>query len=398
MKEVFFSYKIEGIKRYPSERLFGQDNLALKDSAHAEADMHFFKMTLWDQPLTTWLIALGVTAIAYVVLRFLMGAAARRLTAMAEKSKVGWDDLIAELLDKRTKPFFLAVVCIYVGSLLLTLPPRAAWVVKVITLAGLFLQLAIWGNFAITWFAQSAREKASEDPESLSTYSAIAFIGKLILWSVLLLLALHNMGINVTAMIASLGIGGIAVALAVQNILGDLFASMAIILDKPFIVGDFIIVGDLMGTVERIGLKTSRIRSLSGEQIVFSNNDLLSSRVRNFKRMWERRVVFSIGVTYQTPAEKLEAIPGIIRGIIEGQETARFDRAHFSSYGDFALVFEMVYFVKDPDYGVYMDTQQAINLAIFRRFEEEGIEFAYPTQTLFLAPPSPDGGSPGIGQ
>jgi small-conductance mechanosensitive channel len=182
-------------------------------------------------------------------------------------------------------------------------------------------------------------------------------------------------------------VGGIAVALAAQNILGDLFSSMSIVLDKPFVLGDFIIVGDLMGTVEKIGLKTTRIKSLSGEQLVFSNSDLLNSRIRNFKRMQERRAVFSIGVTYETPYEKLQTIPATIREVIESQELARFDRAHFASYGDFALVFEIVYYMKRPEYDLYMDTQQAINLELFRRFAESGIAFAYPTQTVHLNKP-----------
>lgn len=348
--------------------------------------MDTFNVIVLGNSVTRWLFAFAVILVVYALLRIGKGFIGRQLSALARKSKVTWDDLVAELLERWTKSFFLVAVSIYSGSLFLTLPARVERLITILVLAAVFLQLAIWGNHAITWFSQRARDKVSQDPESLSTYTAMAFIGKLVLWSVILLLALHNMGVNITAMVASLGIGGIAIALAVQNILGDLFASMAIILDKPFVVGDFIIVGELMGTVERIGLKTSRVRSLSGEQIVFSNNDLLNSRVRNFKRMWERRVVFTVGVTYQTPREKLEAIPASIREIIERQEIARFDRAHFKSYGDFALIFEMVYFVKDPSYNVYMDVQQAINLEIYERFEEEGIEFAYPTQTLLLVP------------
>ena len=177
---------------------------------------------------------------------------------------------------------------------------------------------------------------------------------------------------------------GIAIALAVQNILGDIFCSLSIILDKPFELGDFIIVGDLMGTIEHIGIKTTRLRSLSGEQLVFSNSDLVGSRIRNYKRMWQRRIVFEFGVTYQTPAAKVERIPGIVAEILGGQDRARLDRAHFKSYGNSALIFEVVYYVLEPDYNVYMDVQQAINLALMHRFEAEGIEFAYPTQTLYV--------------
>ena len=195
---------------------------------------------------------------------------------------------------------------------------------------------------------------------------------------------LDNLGVNITALVAGLGVGGIAVALAVQTILGDLFASLSIVVDKPFVVGDFLIVRDLLGSVEHVGLKTKRLRSLSGEQLVFSNSDLLNSRIRNYGRMYERRVAFDIGVTYQAPREKLVKIPEIIREAVEKQQKTRFDRSHFKAYGDFSLLFESVYFVLESDYNKYMDVQQAINLYIHECFETEAIEFAYLTQTVFL--------------
>ncbi|HPK54642.1 MAG TPA: mechanosensitive ion channel family protein, partial [Smithellaceae bacterium] len=198
------------------------------------------------------------------------------------------------------------------------------------------------------------------------------------------LLVLDNLGVNITGLVAGLGIGGIAVALAVQNILGDLLASLSIVLDKPFVIGDSIVVDSFSGTVEHIGLKTTRIRSISGEQLVFSNNDLLKSRIQNYKRMQERRVVFGFGVTYQTPLEKLPLINRIIREIIAAQPNSRFERVHFKEYGDSALNYEVVYFVMTPEYGIFMDVQETINLEIFRRFQEEGIEFAYPTRTVLI--------------
>jgi small-conductance mechanosensitive channel len=232
------------------------------------------------------------------------------------------------------------------------------------------------------------REKNLEDDvTAVMSMNILAILARLVVWSLVLLVSLENLGVDVTAMVAGLGIGGVAVALAAQNILGDLFASLSIVIDKPFVLGDFLIVGDQLGSVEQIGMKTTRIRSLSGEQIVFGNSDLLSSRVRNYGRMYERRVPFKIGVVYQTTRDQLEMIPTILKEAVEaqGEERTRFDRSHFQSYGDFALVFETVYYVLSPDYNVYMDCQQDINLRIFQRFEEEGIEFAYPTQTLFLA-------------
>jgi small-conductance mechanosensitive channel len=185
-------------------------------------------------------------------------------------------------------------------------------------------------------------------------------------------------------LVAGLGVGGIAVALAVQNILGDLLASLSIVLDKPFNIGDFLIIDDYLGSVENIGLKTTRMRSLSGEELVFSNGDLLKSRIKNYGRMFERRVVFTLGVTYETPHEQLQRIPDIIRAAVETQSPVRVDRSHFRSYENFSLAFETVYYVLSSDYNIYMDIQQAIDLQIPAHFEEEGIEFAYPTQTLYL--------------
>jgi small-conductance mechanosensitive channel len=202
---------------------------------------------------------------------------------------------------------------------------------------------------------------------------------------VVLLIALDTLGVDITTLIAGLGVGGIAVALAVQNVLGDLFASLAIVLDKPFVVGDFIDTGgEHVGVVENVGLKTTRVRSLSGEELVIANSDLLSSRIRNYKRMSQRRALFEIGVVYGTPSDKLRRIPELIRKAVESRDNTRFDRSHFKSFGDSALVFETVYFMTVPDYNAYMDTQQAINLELYQRFEAEEIEFAYPTQTLFL--------------
>jgi len=195
---------------------------------------------------------------------------------------------------------------------------------------------------------------------------------------------MDNLGFNISAIVAGLGIGGIAIALAAQAILGDLFSYFVIFFDRPFEVGDFITVQDKVGTVEYTGIKTTRVRALSGEQLVFSNTDLTNSRIHNFKKMQERRVVFKLGVIYQTPASQLEQIPKIVRGIIEKHNDVRFDRGHFATFGDFSLNFEFVYFIIGSDYVKYMDTQQSINLEVYREFENRKIEFAYPTQTLFV--------------
>ncbi len=334
--------------------------------------------------LQAWGIALLITIIVTLAFLVFNKIIINRLTGYAKKTETKLDDLIAEVLTG-TKIILLIPLAVYFGSQVLTLPKGLEDLIKNVTIIALLLQTAIWGNRLIAfWLSFKLGKKTEQDAAKVTTLYVLGFISRVALWSIIVLLALDNLGFDITALIAGLGIGGIAVALAAQNILGDLFASLSIVLDKPFLIGDFIIVDDKMGTVEYIGIKTTRIRSLSGEQIVFSNTDILNSRIRNYKRMYERRVVFSLGVTYQTPLEKLTRIQSYIREIIESQDRARFDRAHFKEYGDFALIFEIVYYVRVPDYNAYMDTQQAINLAIFRRFQEEGIEFAYPTQSIYI--------------
>jgi small-conductance mechanosensitive channel len=341
----------------------------------------FLNANTWQE----WIVALGIAAVTIAVLLILEKVAVKRLHTRGKKTRTPALRLVAEILGA-TKIVLLIPVALYLGSQALALPPKFERLIANVTIVALLIQAAVWGNRLIElWIKRKfQKKKEEEDAASATTLAVLGFIGRLVLWSLVALLALDNLGFNITTLVAGLGIGGIAVALAAQNILGDLFASLSIVLDKPFLIGDFIIVDDKMGTVEYIGLKTTRIRSLGGEQIIFSNTDLLNSRIRNYKRMIERRIDFSLGVTYQTPAEKLAQIPAIIRETVEQQEKTRFDRAHFKEYGDFALLFEVVYYVLDPDYNRYMDIQQAINLAIFHRFQKEGIEFAYPTQSLYL--------------
>jgi small-conductance mechanosensitive channel len=308
----------------------------------------------------------------------------RHLAALAARTTNRVDDL-ALALFRGTRTYFLAAVALWPAANLLSLPPVGTRALQILAVIVAILQAGTWGNVVIAHLLEHRVQRLrEEDPAGATTLTALTVLARIGLWAALLLLALDNVGIDITALVAGLGIGGVAIALATQNILGDLFASLSIVLDKPFVVGDFIIVGDLLGTVEHVGLKTTRVRSLSGEQLVFSNADLLDSRIRNFKRMTERRVVFNLGVTYQTPEERLAAIPGLLRGIITSEPGVRFDRAHFKDYGDSALTFEVVYFVLDPDYNTYMDTQERINFAIFRRFAGDGIDFAYPTRTVHL--------------
>ncbi|MFO7686374.1 MAG: mechanosensitive ion channel family protein [Desulfobacterales bacterium] len=348
-------------------------------------NMEFLDIRFWGNSVKEWLTALVVAITVVIFLRLVKWILVRYLTNRADQDR--WDVVeLTAIAARRTQLPFVMIFAIYAGFQVLDLPQRLPPWIFSITMAALILQLTLWANATVDYFLNRSQQRTLErNAARVTTLRAAGLIVKLVLAAIAAILILDNIpGVEITALVASLGITGIAVALAVQNILSDLFASLSIVLDKPFVIGDFIIVDNYMGTVEHIGLKTTRVRSLSGEQLIFSNNDLLQSRVRNYKRMAERRVVFSIGVTYQTPLEKLKQIPATIRQIIESQETARFDRAHFQGYGDFALNFEVVYYMLDPDYNRYMDIQQAINMAIFRSFEEMGVDFAYPTQTLYL--------------
>ncbi len=347
--------------------------------------MQLPELTLLQNDLRDWLIAVAVAIGSMVLLALLRRVVGWRLVKMAERSKSQLDDDLVNVLS-HTRSLFLILLSLYLGLHFVDIPERVESIVDSGIMIALFLQVGFWAGALLKLALDRYGEKQlAENPASVTTLNAISFLGRLVLWSVVLLLTLDNLGIDVTALLTGLGIGGIAVALAVQNILGDLLAALAIVLDKPFAVGDFIVVDDCVGSVEKVGLKTTRLRSLSGEQLVFSNADLLGSRLRNYGRMYERRVVFPLGVTYQTPRSKLELIPQILRQAVETQgEQVRFDRSHFKDYGDFSLNFETVYYVLTADYTLYMDIQQSINFAIHRRFEEEGIEFAYPTQTLFV--------------
>jgi small-conductance mechanosensitive channel len=244
----------------------------------------------------------------------------------------------------------------------------------------------VWGRQVIGFVVDNrVKVIAQEDKAMAGSIAALGYLAQMALLIIVLLLILANLGVEVTALVASIGIGGIALAMAAQNVLSDFIAFISIALDKPFVPGEFMNVGDFSGTVEQIGLRTTRLRSLSGEQLLLSNRDLLSSRIRNYGRMLQRRVVGLLGVTYQTSYENVQAIPQIIQEIVEGIEEATFDRAHFKRYADFALEFEFVYYVTPPAYALFMDVQQKVNLEIMKRFAEAGIEFAYPTQTIFLA-------------
>ncbi len=330
-----------------------------------------------------WIIAsamlLGLLLAVYIVRSWLLG----RLAKIAARTSRSWDDIAIDILRK-VKVWLIFPALVYAAAQSLLLSPALTSGLKIVAIVGIALQLVLSSlrlvDAGLALLVKNSRtESGEQDVTVASSLGVLRFIAITVIAIVVALLALDNMNVSITPMLTGLGVGGIAVALAVQNILGDLFGSLSIILDKPFVVGDFIVVGEQKGTVERIGVKTTRVRALSGEQLIFANSDLLNSRVQNFKRMQERRISFTIGVTYETPAEKLRAITGIIRSAIEKQPQVRVDRIHFKGFGAYSLDFETIYFVLSPEFNVYMNIQQAINLEIFERFAAEGIEFAYPT-------------------
>ncbi|MBT8040417.1 MAG: mechanosensitive ion channel family protein [Xanthomonadales bacterium] len=349
--------------------------------------MDFLQQSFMNNTFQEWLTAAGVAVATVLLLRLLQALFHRRLSKLAKLTSTKWDDYAVEMIAD-TKLLFLIIAGLVVGSTLLELPGERGRLVTLTFVIALLVQAGLWGRCLIASALEDYRQrKLDENPAGVTTLGVINFSAQTVLWSVVLLLILENLGVDITALVAGLGIGGVAVALALQTVLGDLFASLAIVLDKPFVVGDFLMIGDFLGVVEKVGLKTTRIRSLSGEQLIFSNNDLLGSRIRNYGRMYERRVVFKLGVTYQTCRDRLKAIPGLIREAIEGEDNTRFDRSHFSGYGDFSLNFETVYYVLSPDYNEHMDIQQSVYLKIHEAFENQGVEFAYPTQTLFIERP-----------
>ncbi len=293
-------------------------------------------------------------------------------------------ELAFELVS-RTATVFLAVVAASAGLQFLPLPPRGREVVDSVLTVVAFWQLGVWASVTVSWWLERNRQaRRSDDRAAASSLAVVAFIAKAVVWVMVVLLALENLGVNITTLVAGLGVGGVAVALALQNILGDLFASLSITFDQPFFVGDLITVEAFTGTVEHIGIKSTRLQSISGEQIVISNADLLKTRLRNYGRMTERRVLFTIGVTYETPVELLEQIPPIVREIVQGIADTRFDRCHFANHNAASLDFEIVYHVLSADYTRHMDIQQEVRLKLHRQFEQRGIEFAYPTQRLIM--------------
>jgi small-conductance mechanosensitive channel len=343
----------------------------------------FLKREYYGNNVEHYLITLAIILGGLLLLRLFRKSILSRLKEWASETETKFDDYLVGGIQKFGLPI-LNFVVIYFALQYLTFSDRVEKLIQ----NALVVIFAYYMVRMVSAFARISLESfvRSQDQgeEKLKQLGGIMLIINVILWSIGLLFIFNNFGYDVTAIVAGLGIGGIAIALAAQNILGDLFNYFVIFFDRPFEIGDFVAVDDKKGTVEYIGIKTTRLKSITGEQLVFSNSDLTNSRIHNFKRMERRRIIFSLGVVYQTSPQLLEKIPTIIKDIITAQPNVTFDRAHFSEFGASSLDFEIVYFVETSEYIHYMDLQQKINMQIFSAFAAEKIEFAYPTQTLFL--------------
>ena len=335
--------------------------------------------------LQAWLTAALTAAVVLFV-----GLVARRLLlsrigALASRTTNQIDDMVVGMMGK-TQTWFLIALALFAGLGPLTLPHRLA-VVIVPGIKLVFLwQAGLWLAGAIEFWIKRHlhRRTTTQDRTSIAMINAMGVGAMALIWILIFITALRTVfGVEITPLITGLGVSGIAVALAVQNILGDILAALAIVFDKPFDVGDAIGVDQISGTVEHIGLKTTRIRSVNGEQIIIGNGDLLKSRLRNYRRQQQRRVVLALDVTYDTPPEMLERIPRIVQEIVTAQNPVKFDRSHVSGFGESAIRIETVYFVLDPDYGKFMDIQQTVLLEVLRRFNAEQVKFAFPSRTVY---------------
>jgi small-conductance mechanosensitive channel len=346
--------------------------------------LSFLEIEFLQNKISDYLIALAILFMAIITIKILRHFVLIRLKKWAQKTANRLDDAIIRIFEIYLIPI------VYLGSFYLaisnlTLQPildRAIDVLTIIlaTILGIRFIVSLAEYFLrIYWIANH-----KEHPNLDTSINALVPAIRTIVWIIGIIFLLDNLGFDISAVVASLGIGGVAIALASQGVLQDLFSYFSILFDRPFELGDFIIVGDYLGTVEYVGIKTTRLKSISGEEIVIANTDLTSSRIRNFKRMKQRRIVFQFGVTYETTKEQLEIIPNLVKNIIENTQNTTFDRAHFSSYGDFSLNFEVVYFINSNDYYQYMDAQQQINLKLKEEFAKQKIEFAYPTQLNYL--------------
>ncbi len=347
---------------------------------------NILKAVYFGNSIQDWLTAVVILLVSVLIILFFKKRVLAYLKKWASNSKTTLDDFLLVTIEKSVLPlFYLGAFSLALKALAVSAGAAAVIHVAVLFFATFFVLRVITSIARQFVFSFIKTEESNEIKEKQAR--GLLLILNIVIWLLGIIFIIDNLGYNVTTLITGLGIGGIAIALAAQTILGDLFSYFSIFFDRPFEIGDFITVDDKAGTVEYVGIKTTRLRTLGGEQMICSNTDLTNARVHNYKRMEQRRVVFKLRALYQTEAQKAKQIPEIVKGIIERETDVRFDRGHFSAFGDYSLDFEFVYYVLSADYNVYMDKQQAIYFNILTKFEEEKICFAYPTQTIFTNNP-----------
>jgi small-conductance mechanosensitive channel len=349
--------------------------------------MNEFLELRWQQnTLAQWAIALATFLAVVLVARFVRDFTLRRLRALAARTENPVDDLIVVILE-RTKTWFLVLLGLAIATAPLTLGRDGPRIVRIVMTFAVMVQVAIIANRIVKFFVDRYVLRRGPDTTGIATIRGFAFLARVAVGLILLVAALDVVGVKVTTFIAGLGITGIAVALAVQSVLADLFAALSIVLDKPFVVGDFIVMDNVEGTVERVGLKTTRIRALGGEQVIVANAELLRGRIRNYRRLSERRVVLKVMLAQDTLPAKAARFPEILQEIVVSKTPVRFDRAHLLRIADVGLEFELVYFVNSPDYVVHMNVLQSVNLELLERMRREELTLAQPTR-LIHAPPA----------
>ena len=327
--------------------------------------------------------ALSLFAGLLVALKIVQVFVLAKLRRLAERTKTEFDDVLIEVFTKVRPPFYV-LVALYFALQALTIPGTVEAAVRVAFVLVIVYEVGRGSGRLVDFFVTKHVAASDGNGHAKTMANAVSIVLKVVLWAVGIAMALSNVGVDVTSLIASLGIGGIAIALALQNVLADVFSSFSIYMDKPFKVGDFIVVGGDKGKVENIGLKSTRIRSQQGEMLIISNRELTSARVQNFEQLQRRRYSFTLGVTYGAPVGKLREIPGIVEEMISRHDLVDFERCHFARFGESSLDFETVFHVNSSDYSVFMGIMQKINLDLYERFAKEGIGFAFPTRTVHL--------------
>jgi small-conductance mechanosensitive channel len=345
-----------------------------------------FQELLLGIPPTDWLISAIVGVVVWAALWILRDLIASRYKKYSSARNPTLIRLIAYLIGN-TKQILFFAVALDVAQESLTLPDRVQRIVSNTVLILILIQVGLWAGRSVRFYLEMKELERGADRVFSGSLDIINFVAQMLIWSLLILVALDNLGVNITALLAGLGVGGVAVALALQNVLGDLFASLSIALDKPFVIGDNLTIDTFVGKVEHIGIKTTRLRSDSGEQIILSNADILKSRVRNFGRLPQQRILATIRLSYATPAEKLKEMPQLLQRIVREYSQARFERCHLRSLGESSFQFELSYFVQQPAVNSLLDLQEAVNFRIIEEMRRLGVDFAYPAQLVLLDKP-----------